>query len=224
MGLWLSSNISVLFYGTSFICREFAVIETWLKLKLEATRALQLIEKPWMWNAYRLQMHSQAWHADWVYVWFVLIVQHHFSSLSTILKTCCALKLLSPRTSKVSTKQSEPGSTSAIHFKQSFVACCYKHTWCLSFGLRESNFCFQTPKPCVHSFNILPDEKMVKDTIKLYTACKNLHKLLLSTTVDNSDKVKLLDFGDPIEGNSDRYSWKLACNSAWLYTRNINGT
>lgn len=28
-----------------------------------------------------------------------------------------------------STKQSEPGSTSAIHFQESFVAYCYKHTW-----------------------------------------------------------------------------------------------
>lgn len=64
LGLWLSSNILVLFYRTNFTYREFAVIETWLKIKLEAIKALQLIENPWMQNTYRLQMHS-GW-AHWL--------------------------------------------------------------------------------------------------------------------------------------------------------------
>lgn len=46
----------------------------------------------------------------------------------TILRTCSSLKLLSPRTSKVSTKRSIARSASAIHFKESFVEYFDQHT------------------------------------------------------------------------------------------------
>ncbi len=66
-----------------------------------------------------------------------------FFSLPTELATCSPLKLLSPWTSKVSTLQKRLWSTSAIHFKESFVAVCYKHTQSLCFVLESQTFAFR---------------------------------------------------------------------------------
>lgn len=150
-------------------------------------------------------------------------------SLSTILKTCSPLKLLSRRTSKVSTKQSEPASTSAIHFKESFVAYCYKHARRLGFCLRKSNFWFQMSKPFGDLFSIPIVEKVVRNTIKLKAVCKIFYKLLISSTVENTEnktsrkQILALLLKGRLDGyrNSPHY---LACGTAWLHTRHIDCT
>lgn len=79
-----------------------AVIETWLKSSLQATRALHLMEKNM--NVRRTPAADvlSGWNADWVHVGvFVLITQHHLVPTSdNTFRKRPPLKLLSPRTSK----------------------------------------------------------------------------------------------------------------------------
>lgn len=105
------------------------------------------------------------------------------------------MKLLSPRTSKVSTKQKKSGSTYTIHFKELFVAYCYKHT--------VHDICDFVSENLTFAFRL--------DTYKLQAVCR-IYGLVISSTVYNTGKIKLIWrlMRPPLEGALDIYKWKLS--------------
>lgn len=158
-------------------------------------------------------MHSPARRTDWVHVWFVLIVHHHFSLSLSLSQQCWRhVPLWSPYLlghQSFSTKQSEAGSTSAIHFQESFVAYCYKHTW-RPLSQKKSDFCLQMSQGFIKTSSRLRKYGGMPSNFRYKT-----HKTELFWEWSRDWKVDWMDKAR----NSPHY---LAGSAAWLRRHNIN--